>query len=170
MLADAWIKKYSLKQKREGSFCRNHAKCVLPPTTEKVMHVFLSSYSTDFVLIDFRLLDYLWQSLNHLDVTNSFIDETIWAPLSIQILSGVIWFLLPFNFHWIFSLREFLSQLFTQTPAGDIASNSAKVLRIPRYAKLHVHLHSQSYFPVSLSSWKTSCDIKSVRGPSNIII
>ena len=32
-------------------------------------------------------------------------DETIWAPLSILILSGVIWFLLPFNIHWIFSLR-----------------------------------------------------------------
>ena len=33
--------------------------CVLPPTTEKVMHVFLSSDSADFILIDFRLLDYL---------------------------------------------------------------------------------------------------------------
>ena len=31
----------------------------LPPTTEKVMHVFLSCDSTDFILIDFRLLDYL---------------------------------------------------------------------------------------------------------------
>ncbi len=28
-------------------------------TTEKVMHVFLSSDSDDFILIDFRLLDYL---------------------------------------------------------------------------------------------------------------
>ena len=61
----------------------------------------------------FWLLDYLWQSLYHLDVTNSFIDvskfsdntitstthrETMWAPLSIPILSGVILFLLPFNF------------------------------------------------------------------------
>ncbi len=50
-------------------------------------------------------------------ITNSFIhestisDNTItstthweknWAPLSIHILSGVIWFLLPFNFHWFF--------------------------------------------------------------------
>jgi hypothetical protein len=47
------------KKKNEGSFSRNHAKCVLPPTTEKVMHVLLSSDSTDFILIDFRLLDYL---------------------------------------------------------------------------------------------------------------
>ena len=31
----------------------------LPPTTEKVMDVFLSSDSADFILIDFRLLDYL---------------------------------------------------------------------------------------------------------------
>ncbi len=32
---------------------------VLPPTTEKVMHVFLSSDLADFILLDFRLLDYL---------------------------------------------------------------------------------------------------------------
>ena len=33
-----------------------------PPTTEKVMLVFISRDSADFVLIDFRLLEYLWQS------------------------------------------------------------------------------------------------------------
>ena len=32
---------------------------VLPPSTEKVMHVFLSSDSADFILIEFQLLDYL---------------------------------------------------------------------------------------------------------------
>ena len=32
---------------------------VPPPTTEKVMDVFLSCDSADFILIDFRLLDYL---------------------------------------------------------------------------------------------------------------
>ena len=84
-----------------------------PSTTAKVMHVSFSSNPADFILIDFWLLDYLWQSLYHLDVTNSFIDvskfsdntitstthcEAMWAPLSIPILSGVIWFLLPFNF------------------------------------------------------------------------
>ena len=47
------------KQKREGLFCRNDAKCLLPPSTEKVMHVFLSSDSADFILIEFQLLDYL---------------------------------------------------------------------------------------------------------------
>ena len=46
----------------------------LPSNTEKVMHVSLSSDSADFILIDFRLLDYLWQSLYHLDITNCFID------------------------------------------------------------------------------------------------
>ena len=30
-----------------------------PPTTETAMHVFLSSDSAEFILIDFRLLDYL---------------------------------------------------------------------------------------------------------------
>ncbi len=34
------------------------------------------------------------------------------------------------------------------------------VLQIPLYAKLHAHLHLLSYFPVSLSSWGTSCGIK----------
>ena len=31
----------------------------VPPTTEKVMDVFVSCDSADFILIDFRLLDYL---------------------------------------------------------------------------------------------------------------
>ena len=84
-----------------------------PSTTAKVMHVSFSSNPADCILIDFWLLDYFWQSFYHLDITNSFIDvskfpdntitstthqETMWAPLSIPILSGVIWFLLPFNF------------------------------------------------------------------------
>jgi hypothetical protein len=93
---------------------------VPPPTTEKVMHVLLSSDSPSFILIDFRLFDYPLQSLSHLDVTNFFIDkkksdiiinstthlEIMWAPLSIPILSDVIWFLLPFNFNWIFYARS----------------------------------------------------------------
>jgi hypothetical protein len=32
-------------------------------------------------------------------------------------------------------------------------------LQFPWYTKLHTHLHLLSYFPVSLSSWRTSCDI-----------
>ena len=84
-------------------------------------------------------------------------------PFRCDLISSPIQFSLNF-------LSENCSELFLQTPAGDIASNPAKVLQIPRYAKLHAHLHSQSYFPVSLSSWKTSCDIKLVGGPSNIII
>ena len=31
----------------------------VPPTTEKVLDVFVSCDSADFILIDFRLLDYL---------------------------------------------------------------------------------------------------------------
>jgi hypothetical protein len=33
-------------------------------------------------------------------------------------------------------------------------------LKILWYAKLNALLHLLSYFPLSLSSWKTSCDIK----------
>jgi hypothetical protein len=33
-------------------------------------------------------------------------------------------------------------------------------LQIPRYAKFHAHPHSLSYFSVSLSSWRTSYDMK----------
>ena len=49
------------KKKLEGSTPKIMLSMhVLPPTTEKVMHVmFLFSDSADFILIDFRLLDYL---------------------------------------------------------------------------------------------------------------
>ncbi len=60
-----------------------------------------------------------------------------------------------------------LRQRFLQTPAGDIASNPAKAHQFTLYAKLHAHLHSQSHFPVSLSSWKTCCDIKLVKAYLN---
>ena len=48
------------KKKLEGSTPKIMLSMqAVPPTTEKVMDVFLSSDSTDFILIDFRLLDYL---------------------------------------------------------------------------------------------------------------
>ena len=95
-----------------------------PPTTEKAMHVLLwilSSDSAEFILIEFWLLDYLWLSIYHLDVTNYFVDEsrisdnkitspthqetmTKWAPFLIPILWGVICFLLPFDFFIGFSI------------------------------------------------------------------
>ncbi len=48
------------EKKLEGSI-KKYAACAAshPLTTEKVMHVFLSSDLADFILIDFRLLDYL---------------------------------------------------------------------------------------------------------------
>ena len=110
MWAGSWI----FTQKKNWRISEIMPSVHAPPsTTAKVMHVSFSSNPADFILIDFWLLDYLWQSLYHLDVTNSFIDvskfsdntitstthcEAMWAPLSIPILSGVIWFLLPFNF------------------------------------------------------------------------
>ncbi len=84
----------------------------LTPLRRQFMWSFLGD-SDDFVLIGFRLLDHLWQYIYHLEVTNSFIDEsrisdntinstthqeTMWAPRSIHILWDMILFLLPFKF------------------------------------------------------------------------
>ena len=73
----------------------------VPPTTEKVMDVFVSCDSADFILIDFRLLDYLWQSrhkflhwwIENLRQHNHFNHPSgnKLGSLSIPILSGVIW-------------------------------------------------------------------------------
>jgi hypothetical protein len=54
------LKLFTKKKKLEGSTPKIMLSMqAVPPTTEKVMDVFLSSDSTDFILIDFRLLDYL---------------------------------------------------------------------------------------------------------------
>jgi hypothetical protein len=48
------------KKKLEGSTPKIMLSMqAVPPTTEKVMDVFVSCDSADFILIDFRLLDYL---------------------------------------------------------------------------------------------------------------
>jgi hypothetical protein len=41
------------------TYTKNWGSRCLPPTTEKVMDGVLSCDSADFILIDFRLLDYL---------------------------------------------------------------------------------------------------------------
>ena len=54
------LKLFTKKKKLEGSTPKIMLSMqALPPTTEKVMDVFLSSDSADFILIDFRLLVYL---------------------------------------------------------------------------------------------------------------
>ena len=110
MWAGSWI----FTQKKKLKDQRNYAKCACAAFHHcKGNACVLFQRSSWFYSDWFWLLDYLWQSLYHLDVTNSFIDvskfsdntitstthcEAMWAPLSIPILSGVIWFLLPFNF------------------------------------------------------------------------
>jgi hypothetical protein len=60
MQAGSSIQTFHYKKKLEGSTPKIMLSMqALPPTTEKVMDEFLSSDSTDFILIDFRLLDYL---------------------------------------------------------------------------------------------------------------
>jgi hypothetical protein len=117
MWAASTIKTFGTKKlKRLFNLTFEEMQTRLPPITEKVRHVLLSSVLDCCIMIDFSFLGYFYQSINPWDIAigcinrsrtlasqrNHFNNSSGNVSILQQLHWRMIYSLLSFDFYWIF--------------------------------------------------------------------